>query len=94
MQGRRPKTRLGGVTYSSNAEVRPCTAVRYSSRVYVADLGPESLKAPANTNFLLTGAFSTTDPGQVRVVDTQSGEPVGDTIDMGPGPTSLVFVPR
>lgn len=65
-----------------------------ASRVYVTDFGPESLAQPANSNFLLTGMFGTTDDGQVSVYDRDSGELIDDVIVVAPGPTSVVFVPR
>ena len=64
------------------------------SRVYVTDFGPPSLAKPVDTNFLLTGSFSTSDPGQISVFDTATGKLVGEKLIVGPGPTSLVYVPR
>jgi YVTN family beta-propeller protein len=63
------------------------------SRVYTTDFGPKSLARAVDTNFLLTGKFSTTDPGQVRIFSTKTGKPIGDAIPTGAGPTSVVFIP-
>lgn len=64
------------------------------SRVYVVDFGPKSLSMPADTTFLLTGSFKTTDPGQVSVFDTATGKLVGSKLTVGAGPTSVVFIPK
>jgi YVTN family beta-propeller protein len=62
------------------------------SRVYTTDFGPKSLDAPVDSKYLLTGSFSTTDPGQVRAFDTQTGEEIGEPVVLGPGPTSVVVI--
>lgn len=59
-------------------------------RVYTTDFGAQSASEPLMIGYLLTGTFSATGPGQVRVFDVASGQPVGETITVGPGPTSLV----
>ena len=64
------------------------------SRVYVGDFGKQSLSYPADTNFLLTGKFSTMEPGQVNTFDTKTGKRIGKPVAVGPGPTSIVFVPE
>lgn len=64
------------------------------SRVYVTDFGPKSLLAGVDTNFLLTGMFSTTDPGQVSAYDVKTGKLIGKKISVGPGATSVVYVPE
>jgi YVTN family beta-propeller protein len=62
-------------------------------RVYTTDFGSKSLDTPADSTFLLTGSFSTTDPGRIRVFEVESGEPVGEPITVGAGATSVVVLP-
>lgn len=65
-----------------------------ASRVYITDFGPASLQAPADINYLLTGQFSSTDPGQISVFDTKTGKQIGESLVLGPGPTSVVVGPN
>ena len=61
-----------------------------ASQVYITDFGPASLQAAADINYLLTGQFSSTDPGQISVFNTKTGKQIGDSLVLGPGPTSVV----
>lgn len=60
--------------------------------MWVTDFGPESLNTPSIvlSSVLLTGMFPTTGEGQVRAFEVETGEPIGNVIDVGPGPTSVV----
>lgn len=60
--------------------------------MWLTDFGPESLDTPtlALSSVLLTGMFPTTGDGQVSAFDVETGERVGEVIDVGPGPTSVV----
>ncbi|MFT3925745.1 MAG: YncE family protein [Myxococcales bacterium] len=64
-------------------------------RLYVTDFGPESLgESPVDgSQFLLTGMYTKTYPGQVSVFDRETGTQIGDTVTVGPGATSVVLVP-
>jgi YVTN family beta-propeller protein len=62
-------------------------------RVYVTDFGPQSKNEPPQVNYLLTGVFNATGPGQVSVFDTETGKPVGDVVSVAAGPTSVVVGP-
>jgi YVTN family beta-propeller protein len=63
------------------------------SRVYITDFGPDSVNEPVRANYLLTGVYDGTTPGQVRAFDTRTGAQVGKTVVTGPGATSVVVVP-
>lgn len=63
------------------------------SRAYVTDFGPQSLTVPADVNYLTTGVLTVEGDGQVSVFDTATGAQVGDTVQVGPGATSVVVLP-
>ncbi len=63
------------------------------SRLYVSDYGPASLENPPNSHFLYTGEWLPTDPGNVNILDSDTGETLS-TIVVGPGPTSVVGITR
>jgi len=64
---------------------------RDGSRVYVTDFGPESLEAPLDANYLLSGEFTPTGNGRVSIFDEASGELIGRTI-VDPGATSVAVI--
>lgn len=62
-------------------------------RVYTTDFGAESLQANfPGLDFLLNGEFTTTGPGNVSMIDIQTGD-VLRSVATGPGPTSVVVLP-
>jgi YVTN family beta-propeller protein len=62
-------------------------------RVYTTDFGPTSKGEPVQLNYLLTGQYSASGNGEVSVFDVASGAPVGDSVELGAGPTSVVVIP-
>jgi YVTN family beta-propeller protein len=65
-----------------------------ADRVYTTDFGPESLAMSplSGLTYLLTGNYTSTAPGFIRAFATATGEPSGEPIQVGPGPTSLVVI--
>lgn len=65
------------------------------TRLYVTDFGPESLleSALSGAEFLLSGDYKATYAGQISVFDRETGEPIGESVKVGPGATSIVVVP-
>jgi YVTN family beta-propeller protein len=63
-----------------------------SKRVYITDYGVGSLDSPTSDGqtFLMTGAFTPKRDGQVKVFDATTYEQIGETITVGPGPSSIV----
>lgn len=53
-----------------------------------------SASAARDLSYLLSGQYSATYPGQLRAFDAKSGQPVGDAVEVGPGPTSIVVSTR
>jgi YVTN family beta-propeller protein len=62
-------------------------------RVYVTDFGPQSKNEPPQVNYLLTGNFNATGPGQVSAYDTETGKLVGSVVSVAAGPTSVLVGP-
>jgi YVTN family beta-propeller protein len=62
-------------------------------RVYTTDFGPTSKNAPVQLDYLLTGQYSATGNGELSVFGVASGARVGDTVELGAGPTSVVVLP-
>jgi YVTN family beta-propeller protein len=68
---------------------------REGKRLYVTDFGPDSFdESPlSGSDFLLNGDYKADYPGQISVFDRETGEQIGERVEVGPGPTSIVVVP-
>lgn len=64
------------------------------TRVYTTDFGPESKTESVQLNYLLTGQYTASGNGQVSVFELDTGLPVGDPVQLGAGPTSVVMIPE